>query len=147
MFKYQYWNDDRGWVINNKHSQDYGKANENTSYKPSDVELDFDDSFTKEQNATFSTTHPLPYSVKVHIDIPSWLWYHPLAKAYKAPSSSNLDCLTHPCVKVDFKKSGSGWGGVNAIKEERFKETNRTIKINASNDLNGSKSQVKKINW
>ena len=90
----------------------------------------------------------MPYSSKIHLSIPEWLWYHPLAKKYKAPSSSNLDCLTHPCMKVDFLKNSLGRGGVQAINNERFSEENRTSEMNVSRkDVNVSKSQVKKINW
>jgi hypothetical protein len=92
------------------------------------------------------TTHALPYSAKVHLSIPSWLWYHPLATKYEDPSSSNLNCLTHPCVKLTFLKSGKGWAGIgrNSVK---YNEKNVTVETNLSKETNISKEGVKKLNW
>jgi len=91
-----------------------------------------------------------PYSVKKHLNINSWLWYHPLADPthYLPPSSSNTDCLTHPCVKVDFLNNAAKWGGVNSTTNSKFDTQNRTTNIKSVNvDTNASKSQVKKLNW
>jgi len=143
-FEYMIWDEDDGWIAAN-HNETYGKANEDSS-KASNVDLDFNDSFTNEQNATFSTTHALPYSAKVHIDIPSWLWYHPLAKDYKAPSEDNLDCLTHPCMKVNFMSENSGWGGVGR-ESKRYNESNKTINIDISGKVEAEKKEMKKLSW
>ncbi|WP_024791910.1 hypothetical protein [Lebetimonas sp. JS138] len=100
-----------------------------------------------EQNITFSTTHSIPYGAKIHLSIDSWLWYHPLAKPYKDPSSSNLDCLTHPCMKIDFLNDSSAWGGVSSnVVGNEFNESNRTSKVGTS-EKNVSKKEVKKLNW
>jgi hypothetical protein len=93
-----------------------------------------------------TTTHALPYSVKVHFDIPEWLWYHPLAKEYKAPSSSNLDCLTHPCAKITFQKTGSGWAGIGN-KASKYNENNKTVKTKIGKEVNATRNEVKKLNW
>jgi hypothetical protein len=153
-FEYQYWTNSNGWVVNSEHNLTiFGDVDVSNSYMPSDITLQILPQSGKnilegKENIKFSTTHALPYSAKIHLAIPEWLWYHPLAKEYKAPSSSNLDCLTHPCMKVDFLKSSSGWGGVQAINNKRFSEENRTSEMNVSKkDVNVSKSQVKKINW
>jgi len=151
-FEYQYWNSNEGWVKNVDHnSSEFGDFNHTIN---SDISPFVNVSNTASiNNATqkviFHTSHALPYSVKVHLQINSWLWYHPLAKkGYIDPSSKNTDCLTHPCLKLDFLKESAGWGGVKAINNSAFNESNRTSDINASNsDVNVSKSQVKKINW
>ena len=153
-FEYQYWSK-TGWTVNEKHNNDkiFGDINLSKSIYPSDVTISILPQSSKNilnglEKVKFSTTHTLPYSAKIHLSIPEWLWYHPLAKNYKDPSSSNTDCLTHPCLKADFLKSGTGWGGIEAISNEQFNEENRTSDLNASkNDINVSKSQVKKINW
>jgi len=158
-FEYQYWTDE-GWVVNKDHNDTNDTNDGNVTItsplyapNPSDVTVDIIRQSSKDilegkEKIKISTTHSLPYSAKIHLKINSWLWYHPLAKDYKAPDSNNTDCLTHPCMKVDFLTSGEGWGGVQSINNAKFSEGNRTSEINASHtDVNVSKSQVKKINW
>jgi len=150
-FEYQYWTND-GWVKNTDHiNANFGDFNHtlNASVNPYVTITNSPSVNNGEQKVVFHTTHSLPYSAKVHLAVDSWLWYHPLAKDYKAPESNNTDCLTHPCLKLDFLKSGSAWGGVGAVSNAKFSEENRTSEINASShtDVNVSKSQVKKINW
>ena len=155
-FEYQYWDKNNGWELNKEHNETiFGDVNLSKSIYPKNdvimisiLQQSNKNILEGKENIKFNTTHVLPYSSKIHLSIPEWLWYHPLAKKYKAPSSSNLDCLTHPCMKVDFLKNSLGWGGVQAINNERFSEENRTSEMNVSRkDVNVSKSQVKKINW
>ncbi len=155
-FEYQYWTDE-GWVVNKEHNN----TNEGNvtitsplyAPNPSDITMNIiqqsgNDILEGKEKIKISTSHSLPYSAKIHLKIDPWLWYHPLAKDYKAPDSNNTDCLTHPCMKVDFLTSGAGWGGVKAINNPKFNEENRTSDINITHtDVNVSKSQVKKINW
>ncbi len=151
-FEYQYWSND-GWVKNTDHNLSVlGDVNITKSYYPTSKIT-----FTKqavnggEEKVKFSlntSAQARPFSTKIHLSVGSWLWYHPLAKDYKDPSATNTDCLTHPCMKLDFLKSGSAWGGVQAVNNSAYTEENRTSEMNVSApDVNVSKSQVKKINW
>lgn len=150
-FLYQYWTDSQGWVTNTEHnSTAFGDFNHtlNSAINPYVTVTSAPSITNGQEKVVFHTTHALPYSAKVHLQINSWLWYYPLAKDYKDPSPTNTDCRTHPCLKLDFLKSGSGWGGVQAINNTKFSEENRTSDMNMSRpDVNVSKSQVKKINW
>jgi hypothetical protein len=156
-FKYEYWDKNKGWVINKEHSKDFGEVNLSKSYVDA---TQFDNSPMKNsraydvknglQNVKFTTTHSLPYSAKVHLSIPNWLWYNPLAKDYKYPSSSNHDCRTHPCMKVTFYPNSSGWAGISGGSkklQKEFNESKRTVEVNTSKEVNVSKKEVKKINW
>jgi len=150
-FEYQYWSDAQGWVKNSDHnSTTYGDFNHtlDSTINPYVSVTNNPVINGGEEKVVFHTSHALPYSAKVHLQINSWLWYHPLAKDYQDPSSTNTDCMTHPCIKLDFLKSGSAWGGVQAVNNTQFSEENRTSEMNMSKpDVNVSKSQVKKINW
>ncbi|GAB6074585.1 hypothetical protein [Nautilia lithotrophica] len=149
-FEYQYWTSN-GWVKNTDHTNaNFGDFNHtlNIAINPYVTITNSPAINNGEQRVVFHTNHGLPYSAKVHLQINSWLWYHPLAKDYQDPSITNQDCLTHPCLKLDFLKSGSAWGGVQAISNTKFSEENRTSEMNVTHtDVNVSKSQVKKINW
>jgi hypothetical protein len=141
-FEYQYWNN--GWVLNTDHTNTFGDINISKSIYPNNITITNKNIINGKENIQFTTTI-IPYSAKIHLAIPSWLWYHPLAKDYKDPSSSNLDCLTHPCMKVEFLNSSSGWGGVQSTATKEFSENNRTAKIKS--DINTSKKHLQKINW
>jgi VCBS repeat-containing protein len=155
-FEYQYWSND-GWVINTDHNNSaavyFGDVNTSITNPllPNGVSITLNQVSGGKESVKFSlntAVQALPYSAKIHLAIDSWLWYHPLAKDYKDPSATNTDCLTHPCMKVDFLKSGSAWGGVQAVNNSAYTEENRTSEMNVSApDVNVSKSQVKKINW
>ncbi len=147
--RYMYFNDN--WLLNTEHNSSmFGdinitKLNEldnNLSYKISVSNTPINKG---EEKLIVTTTHALPYSVKLHLPIDSWLWYYPLAKSYQPPSVNNLDCLTHPCVKVNFLKSSKGWAGVG--RKSKYNEKNVTIKANISEEVNVSKEGVKKLNW
>ncbi|EDM24463.1 hypothetical protein [Caminibacter mediatlanticus] len=150
-FEYYYFTSN-GWVINKEHnSSDFGDINTSLIQKPSDIALTINQQNGKnindgKESVNISTTHALPYSAKIHLAIPSWLWYHPLAKSYSNPSATNLDCLTHPCMKVTFLKSGSGWAGVGR-ENSRYSEKNKTVEVNMSIEVNATKNEVKKLNW
>jgi hypothetical protein len=153
-FRYEYWDEERGWIINDKHSDVFGSVDFNNSYignkklNESKISVQSGNISHGKQNITFRVHHSLPYGAKIHLAIDSWLWYHPLAKNYQAPSETNHDCLTHPCVKVNFLSESTGWGGVSAeAVGSKYSETNRTVEINASRESNISKKEVKKINW
>ena len=147
---YEYWDDVKGWVINKKHNgYIYGDINETKTKKflPSGIsEFNLGKIQNGEQNITIKTNHVLPYETKIHLSIDSWLWYHPLAKPYKDPNKTNLDCLTHPCMNVEFKKYSKGWGGAG-VNNPKYKETNRTVKINSSSKIKANKTQIERLNW
>jgi len=148
-FEYQYWTKN-GWKINKDHiNSNFGDFNHtlNPNIHPYVVVDGVPIINNGKQDVKFSTTHSLPYSKKIHLQIDEWLWYHPLAKDYKDPSKNNLDCLTHPCFKLDFLEQGSEWGGVSINNNSKFKVNNRTTEINNSKDLNVTRQEVKKLNW
>jgi len=151
--KYEYWTDDKGWIVNTEHNiSTMGAVDISNSYKPSDVTIiPLSNTIGGVEILSVATTHSLPYGdVKIHLAIPSWLWYHPLAKAYKAPSSSNTDCLTHPCLTDEYLTTSTGWGGISGISNEEFNATKRTSKIGESNNTTTDKSSkkgVSKLNW
>jgi hypothetical protein len=156
-FKYYYWDKEKGWIKDTQYSKNFGDVDLDNSYinttalkNFSEITYSKNDIKNGKEEVEFKTTHSLPYSVKINLAIPSWLWYYPLAKDYKAPSKTNHDCLTHPCLKVTFLSNSTGWGGVETnfkvIKRE-FNVSKRAVEINASKEANVSKKEVKKINW
>jgi len=150
--KYEYWTTDKGWIVNTEHNiNTMGAVDITNSYKPSDVTLTpLSAAVGGIEIISIATTHSLPYNAKIHLAIPSWLWYHPLAKAYKAPSQTNTDCLTHPCVTDEYLTTSRGWGGISGINVEEFNATKRTSRIGESNNSTTDKSSkkgVSKLNW
>ncbi len=146
-YKYEYWTND-GWIVNKEHNSSiFGDVNESKSYHPF-VTMDVNHTIKSgKENISLSTTHAIPYSTKIHLAIPSWLWYNPLAESYKNPSATNQNCLTHPCESVTFNKISIGWGGIGKD-NVKSSETNRTAEINASlKKVKANKSEVKKLNW
>ncbi|WP_457560488.1 DUF6701 domain-containing protein [Caminibacter sp.] len=149
--KYMYFKNNT-WVQNIDHNSSvFGEINLTKTYKPSNITITVLPQSTKNiyegiEKFKISTTHVLPYSAKIHFSIPSWLWYHPLALNYKDPSPTNLNCLTHPCIKVTFLKSGKGWAGVGR-NTGKYTEKNITVETNVSIETNVSKQGVKKLNW
>ncbi len=99
------------------------------------------------QDLKYVTSKSLPYSVKGQYSISSWLWYHPKATIYLDPSASNLNCLTHPCNKIDFLAVSGGWAGIGDNNSKYAPDNNRTVKAKSSADVNASKAQVRTINW
>ena len=153
-FKYSYWDNTKGWIVNEEHnvSSDDGTINlgniKGFYTSNGDINMQLGDVIKGNEDVNISTTHSLPYSAKIHLSIPSWLWYHPLAKDYKDPSSSNPDCLTHPCLNSEFVNTSTGWGGISGINVEEFNATRRTSKIEESNNTTkSSKKGVSKLNW
>ena len=144
--KYEYWDNFYGWILNKDHNSTFGDINVSKCLIPSDVLLKPQDIQKGIEKIVIETNHSLPYAVKLHFAIPEWLWYHPLAKGYEDPSNDNLDCLTHPCMNVEFKKYSKGWGGAG-VNNPKYKETNRTVKINSSSKIKANKSEVKRVNW
>ena len=148
-FTYEYWDNIKGWVINSDHNESmYGDINKSKSIIPSGINIfNLGNIINGEQNITIKTDHILPYVTKIHLSIPSWLWYHPSAKGYKDPDSSNLNCLTHPCMRIEFRKENKGWGGVGTD-TQKYKETNRTVEFNTSaSKIKANKNEVNRLNW
>ena len=144
-FVYEYWTDSEGWKVNKLHTSLYGEVNNSKSIKPG-VKVNLDKIKNGIENVNIKTEHALPYTTKIHLAIPEYLWYHPLAKNYEDPSKDNLDCLTHPCLRVSFNTSSRGWGGIG-IHSNTYSESNRTVEINVTSDTQVNKSQVRKFNW
>ncbi len=144
---FKYWDGSKGWVLNKDHnSTAMGEVNITKSYYPkNNLQITAESVKDGTQKLNISSNKN-PYSAKIHLAIPSWLWYHPLAKPYRDPSSTNLDCLTHPCMKVIFNKTGNGWAGVGT-NSTKMNEHNVTINLNLSPDINATKHEIKKLNW
>jgi len=145
-FKYEYWDDFYGWILNKEHNSTFGDINVSKCLIPSDISLNPQEIQKGIEKIVIETNHSLPYVVKLHFSVPEWLWYHPLAKDYKDPSKTNLDCLTHPCMNVEFRKYSKGWGGAG-VNNPKYKETNRTVKINSSSKIKANKSEINRVNW
>jgi len=159
-FKYEYWTDAKGWIVNKEHNvssnestPNFGDVNISKSIYPSNIKLvrltqNGKDILEGNEDMNISTTHSLPYGAKIHLSIPSWLWYNPLAKPYKDPTSSNKDCLTHPCLDVQFLSNSTGWGGISGIDVEEFNATKRTVKVDSnSNSGKASNKGTIRLNW
>jgi hypothetical protein len=72
-------------------------------------------------NITYYGT-TFPQIVKIHYDIPEYLWTSSFNINYKAPSGTNLDCNTHPCSTIEFIKDTGGtsdWLGVKSDKSSK----------------------------
>jgi hypothetical protein len=145
-FRYMYWDKDDGWVVNKEHNASFGDIKNYYATPP--VTFKKGNILNGEEKVEFIAKRFSPYSAKVHFDIPSWLWYHPLAKEYKAPSSSNLDCLTHPCMKVNFMGGleNKSWAGTGS-NTSRYNENNKTIHLEIKKEINATKQEVKKFTW
>ncbi|NPA87788.1 MAG: hypothetical protein GXO01_03695 [Epsilonproteobacteria bacterium] len=144
--KYEYYKNGNWYVNGNHTSNAFGDINVTKSILPnvSAVAGTINGGY---QDLKYVTSHPLPYSVKAHYAISSWLWYHPKATIYLDPSATNLNCLTHPCNKIDFLAVAGGWAGIGDNNSTYAPENNRTVKAKSSADVNASKSQVRTINW
>ncbi len=144
-FKILYFDASKGWIINNYHYFNiHGDINLSKSIaKNITIQKQAVNNGILEMK--FITNHEIPYSSKVHVAIPSWLWYHPLAKNYQEPSLSNQDCLTHPCFNVTYINQSLGWGGVGS-NDNKNPENNKTSKIKSSY-IKLHKNSIKKINW
>ncbi|QCI27856.1 hypothetical protein [Caminibacter pacificus] len=144
--KYEYYKNGN-WEVNNFHNSSLeGDINITNSVVPN-VSLSLSPISSGYEDLKYTTSKPLPYSVRGEYDISSWMWYHPKATTYQAPSSTNHNCLTHPCNKINFLIVASGWAGIGDNNSTYAPENNRTIKAQSSADVNASKSQVKAINW
>ncbi|NPA87789.1 MAG: hypothetical protein GXO01_03700 [Epsilonproteobacteria bacterium] len=88
-----------------------------------------------------------PFGVIGHYSINSWLWYQIKAQNYQDPSSSNVNCKTHPCNKIDFLAVNGGWAGIGDNNSKYAPDKNQTVQITNKTENNTSKSVVKSINW
>jgi len=149
---YEYWTDS-GWKINKDHTIEFNGVDKDNSYKPSDIELSVNNTINNGlQTISIETNHSLPYFAKIHLAIPSYLWYHPLAKQYEVPSSTNLDCLTHPCLSVGFNQSSKGWGGIGKDRNPngslyKYSASKRAADISSSDKVKANKLEIRKLNW
>jgi len=134
------------WKINKNHnSSDYGDI-DLSKVISNGVSIALGNIDKGYETLTYTTTKSPPLNVKIHYAISPWLWYHPKAKPYANPSPANLDCLTHPCNKVEFLAVAGGWAGVGNDKSS-FSPKKKTINLKSRADINASKSHAKKLNW
>jgi hypothetical protein len=146
---YLYFNNNETWVVNSDHTSDvFGSISKDSTKFISVPKVNIS-SIGDVSNATqivvFTPAKGVAYSAKVHYPISPWLWYNPLAKDYKAPSPTNLDCLTHPCNSVSFLGNGGGWAGVGK-ESQKYSEQNKTIKAPATK-AGGNVNEFNRVNW
>ncbi len=146
-YKIYYYKNNKGWILNKYHNFGiFGGVNISKSFGKN---ISIQQSIINKGilKMKFTTNHSIPFNSKVHLSIPSWLWYHPLAEGYRDPSVSNQNCLTHPCIAVSFLNESLGWGGVSN-KNNKYNENNRTGNIIPFlKKINTNKNTLKKLNW
>ena len=136
------------WKINTAHNNKiYGDVN--STYTSANVNIILNESLIHNgiQDITISpNVNTRPYKVKLHLNIPTWLWYSLYNMVYASPNSNNTKCSTHPCDNVLFLKSGNkGWAGAGTNENDNnvTKNTiNSKIKQNTKKNNN-----FHKISW
>jgi len=129
------------WVNNTEHDNKiYGDVNNTFTTSNVNIALNENTINNAEQNISLSPNiNVRPYKVRLHLNIPTWLWYSMYGSNYVTPSNTNIDCFTHPCVNVLFlRKSEKGWGGIGTNEKENnvSKNTiNSNIKQNTKKDI------------
>jgi len=135
------------WIKNTLHNNKiYGDINNTFTY--SDVIISLNETnINAEQNITVTPhTNTRPYKVKLHLNIPTWLWYSIYDKTYISPDSSHTDCTTHPCVNILFSGEGSkNWAGVGTNENENNATTN-TINSNIKQNTKKNNS-FHRLSW
>jgi len=130
------------WIKNTLHNNKiYGDVNNTFTY--SDVTISLNETnINAEQNITITpNTNTRPYKVKLHLNIPNWLWY----SKYGIPSPTNTNCLTHPCVNILFKGiSSKNWAGKGTNEKENNTITNT---INSNIKQNNKKNNIYHKLW
>jgi len=130
--QFEYW-EKRGWKRSLLHnSEQFGAVNQAVvkNFSLFSIGLNKNSISFGEQNLSVNLLKKVaPYKTKLHLHIPGWLWYSSYGIEYKKPSSSNMDCLTHPCVNLLFEKvSLNKWAGEGTEMKENNASTN-TIDI------------------
>ncbi len=146
-YKIYYFKNNKVWILNKYHNFGiFGDVNISKSFGK-DISIQKSIVNNGILKIKFITNHSIPFKSKVHLSIPSWLWYHPLAEGYQDPSIFNQNCLTHPCIGVSFLNESLGWGGVSN-KNNKYNENNRTGNIIPSlKKINTNKNTLRKLNW
>jgi hypothetical protein len=145
---YYYHNNE--WVIDKDHTKTDGYTHNVYTTDPIHV-INMNENSISNGNQTIdvdtSNVVSRPYKATLHLNIDSWLWYSKSGRTYKASSSSNTDCSTHPCSNILINKiPKNGWKGVK--NNSAYNVNTNTVDINRSNDSNNSKKDIYyKINW
>lgn len=106
------------WFINRLHDDNNDGNSDVTIISPNTLALPVNSDMMNPPNQgmeTYSFTKigsgNIPYSGKAHINTDPWLWYGVNALDYIDPSSTNLNCQTHPCFNInivpDIGRAGS----------------------------------------
>jgi len=147
---YEYYNDGN-WIVNPYHTSSiYGDVK---SAVIDNVDFAKENIANGVQAVVYTDKTSVPYSVIGHYSIDRWMWYHPDAKNYSDPSTTNKDCQTHPCNKIYFlgygssSSSGQGWAGIGNDNSNYTPDKNRTIDATVKSSGDKAKDQVKKMNW
>ena len=133
--------ENKKWVINSLHNNKiYGDVND--SFTTSNVNIDLNETninYGKQLIYVSPNTNTRPYKVRLHLNIPIWLWYSLYNKDYVTPSNINIDCSTHLCANILFLGKGQkGWSGIGTNEKENnvSKNTiNSNIKQNIKKDI------------
>ncbi|MBD3810147.1 MAG: hypothetical protein IE884_06555, partial [Sulfuricurvum sp.] len=91
---------DSGWYINSLHDNMSG-GNATVDYISSGALPTSTTHTNGLETYGFAGRIPI-YSAKAHINTEPWLWYGMNALDYADPSSTNLDCQTHPCFNINI---------------------------------------------
>lgn len=106
------------WFINRLHDDNNDGNSDVTVISPNTLALPTNSDMLNPPNTGMETysftkigTGNIPYSGKAHINTDPWLWYGVNALDYVDPSSTNLNCQTHPCFNInivpDIGRAGS----------------------------------------
>ena len=143
--EFEYYNN--GWIKNNYHTnQNYGSVY--SIFTTGDVTLGLNENtLNQEQNISVSLNNSIkPYKVKLHLNIPTWLWYSRYNQPFAEANITNTDCLTHPCNNIVFLGEGDqNWAGAGTDQQENNASTH-TINTNTTDNLNKNKN-YHKLNW
>ena len=98
------------------------------------------------QDIYISTTLKVrPYKAVLHFMIPNWLWYSKKGYSYVTPDSSHIDCSTHPCSNILFKKVGSNYWGGKGTNENENNASSHSINIELQKL--DKREEYQRINW
>jgi len=140
--------DGSNWITNTAHTNKiFGDVNKTFTTSNITVNLNENNIINGEQNLTASpNVITRPYKAKLHLNIPTWLWYSNYNKEYIAPNSTNTDCTTHPCVNVLFlPKTDETWSGAGTNQTEN-NVTNNTVHSTIKQNTKKNNS-FHKISW
>jgi hypothetical protein len=146
---YYYYHND--WIINEEHKAYEGNVSSiytknSATGNPTVLTGVSITNGTQNIDLNITNVKSRPYKETLHLGIAPWLWYSKSGRSYKAPSSSNTDCSTHPCSNIIINKISKDWSGVGVDNSHNDVNKN-TVDVNRSNSNNLNKQIYHKLNW